>query len=340
MKLLILGGTLFLGRHMVDAAVGRGHELTLFNRGTRNDGLYPQVEKLIGDRDGGLDALKGRRWDAVIDTCGYFPRIVRQSAELLANSVDHYTFVSSVSVYSDFSKLGIDESYPVGKLEDETIEEKNGDTYGPLKVLCEQAVEQAMPGRALVIRPGLIVGPHDSTDRFTYWPCRVARGGEVLTPTLDDHPIQIIDARDLAEWTIRMMEQKETGVYNVTGPEQLLPYRTFVEECRAVTGSDATFVEASDEFLMEQGVGIWTELPIWIPHSEESHKGFTAVDCTKALAKGLTFRPLADTIQATLDWANSRPADYEWVNGLADEKEQKVLNAWKERQGIRMNEQR
>jgi nucleoside-diphosphate-sugar epimerase len=206
MRLLILGGTAFLGRALVDDALGRGHELTLFNRGKTNPELYPEVERLQGDRDGDLTVLQGKTWDAVIDTSGYVPRVVGQSAELLADAVGHYTFISSISAYADFSQPGADENAAVGKLEDESVEEIDGDTYGPLKVLCEEVVEKRLPGRTLIIRPGLIIGPHDPTDRFTYWPCRVERGGEVLAPGKPEKSVQFIDARDLAAWNLDMVE--------------------------------------------------------------------------------------------------------------------------------------
>src|SRR5262245_38592594 len=193
MKLLILGGTVFLGRYLVETALAHGHEVTLFNRGQHNPDLYPDVEKLHGDRDGGLDILRGRRWDAVIDTCGYVPRVVRASAELLAGAVDHYTFISSISAYPSFKAIGNDERPPVGTLADPTVEEVTGESYGPLKALCEQAVEQALPGRTLNIRPGLIVGPYDPSDRFTYWPHRVAQGGEVLAPGRPERHVQVVD---------------------------------------------------------------------------------------------------------------------------------------------------
>src|SRR5262245_54236117 len=196
MKILMLGGTVFVGRATVEAALARGHEVTLFNRGRAQAELLPQVERIQGDRAGGLAALAGRRWDAVIDTCGYVPRVVRQSAEALAEAVDQYTFISSLSVYSDTSQRGIDENGTVGKLADETVEEITGESYGPLKVLCEQVVEQTLPGRALVIRPGLIVGPYDRTDRFTYWPVRVAQGGPVLAPGRPERLVEFIDVRD------------------------------------------------------------------------------------------------------------------------------------------------
>src|SRR5262249_55921530 len=245
MKLLILGGTIFLGRYLVEAALAAGHDVTLFNRGQHNPELYPEVEKLRGDRDGGLAALRGRRWDAVVDTSGYLPRVARASAELLADAVDHYTFISSISVYPHFRSLGTDESAPVDTLDDPNIEEVTGETYGPLKALCEQAAEQALPGRTLVIRPGLIVGPHDYSDRFTYWVRRVAQGGEVLAPERPDWHTQIIDVRDLAEWTLRMAERRLVGVYNATGPAYDLSFGQLLDTCRAVSGSDARFTWVS-----------------------------------------------------------------------------------------------
>src|SRR5262245_53013995 len=195
MKILIIGGTRFLGRHLVDAALARGHEVTLFNRGKSNPDLFLTIETILGDREHDLNKLTqvGREWDAVIDTSGYVPRIVRLSAQSLERSVKRYVFISSISVYADFKKIGIDENDPVGKIEDESFEEITGESYGPLKALCEKAVQEIYKDRALVIRPGLIVGPNDSTDRFTYWPVRVARGGDVLAPEKPDAPIQVVD---------------------------------------------------------------------------------------------------------------------------------------------------
>jgi uncharacterized protein YbjT (DUF2867 family) len=208
MDLLILGGTGFLGRHLVESALGDGHRPTLFNRGLTEAELFPEVEKIEGDREGDPSALRGRRWDAVIDTCGYVPRVVGASARLLADAVDHYTFVSSISVYSDDIASGADEGAPVRELPDPTVEEVTGETYGGLKALCERAAEETMPGRVLNIRPGLISGPHDPTDRFTYWPRRIAAGGEVLAPDREERKVQYIDVRDLASWIVEMSEQE------------------------------------------------------------------------------------------------------------------------------------
>lgn len=327
MKLLVLGGTVFLGRHIVAAALVQGHEITLFNRGRHNPDLFPEVEKLRGDRDGNLEILRGRHWDAVIDTCGYVPRIVRASAELLARSVEHYTFISSISVYADFSVPGLNEKAPVGKLQDERGEEITSETYGPLKALCEQAVERAMPGRALIIRPGLIVGLHDPTDRFTYWPYRVAQGGEVLAPGHPDRTVQIIDVRDLAEWIVKMVEAPKMGTYNATGPDYTLTMGQLLKTCKSVSRSDATFTWVDERFLLDAGVQPWIELPLWVPDTEE-HKGFSAVDCTKAILDGLSFRPLAETIQDTLAWVAARPSDMPCRAGLKREREVELLQQW------------
>ncbi|MDP9373627.1 MAG: SDR family oxidoreductase [Chloroflexota bacterium] len=330
MKLLILGGTLFLGRHLVDVALARGHEVTLFNRGRTAPDLFPDLERLRGDRDGDLAALRGRRWDAVVDTSGRLPRHVRASAGTLAGGVARYIFISTISVYAGFSRPGMDESAPTGTLADEESEEQTGATYGPLKALCEREAEAAMPGRTLVLRPGLIVGPHDPTDRFTYWPRRVARGGEVLAPGRPDRPVQFIDARDLAGWAVRMAETGGTGVYNATGPADPLTLGRLLDACNEVGGGDARFTWVDEGFLLAEGVGPWMELPLWVPDTPEM-AGFAAVDCRKAIAAGLTFRPLADTIRATLDWDATRSSNHEWRAGLAPAREAHLLAAWHRR---------
>src|SRR5215210_2686868 len=239
MDVLIIGGTGFLGRHLVEAALGDGHRPTLFNRGLSEPGLFPEVEKIEGDRDGDLSALRGRSWDAVIDTCGYVPRVVRASAGLLADAVDHYTYISSISVYSNAIALGADEEAPVRELPDRRVEEVTGETYGGLKALCERAAEEMMPGRVLNVRPGLISGPHDPTDRFTYWPRRIAAGGEVLAPDSPERRVQFIDVRDLAAWILKMSVEQRIGTYNATGPDYELTMGQLLEECESVGGSGA-----------------------------------------------------------------------------------------------------
>jgi 2'-hydroxyisoflavone reductase len=286
--------------------------------------VYPDLETILGNRETDLSKLAGRKWEAVIDTCGYFPRLVRMSAQALKDSAGSYVFISSISAYAGFSKIGLTESDPVGKLTDETVEEITGETYGPLKTLCEQAAEQVFPGRALIIRPGLIVGPYDPTDRFTYWPVRVARGGEVLAPEQPEVPVQIIDGRDLAEFTIKLIEQKAIGIFNATGPADELTFGAMLETCKQVSNSQASFKWASVEFLAKNKVEAWSDLPVWVPDTAED-AGFSRVSISKALAAGLTFRPLADTVRDTLDWAKTRPADYQWRAGLTAERETELL---------------
>lgn len=324
MKILILGGTKFLGRHLVDSALAHGHEVTLFNRGKTNPTLFPNVETITGDREHDIEKLSGREWDAVIDVAGYVPRIVRLSAEGLKGSVKRYVFISSVSVYADFKKVGLDESYPVGKLEDESVEEITGETYGPLKALCEKTVQDIYGDRALIIRPGLIVGPHDPTDRFTYWPMRVKRGDDMITPDRPQTPIQIIDVRDLAEFILKLIEENASGIFHTTGPDYELKIGEFLDLCKLVSGSVASFHWASREFLAEHKVEPWSDMPVWIPDTEED-AGFSRVDVSKAIGAGLKFRPLEETIRDTIAWAETRPEDHEWRAGLNPDKERILL---------------
>jgi len=302
-KILILGGTLFVGRALAAAALERGHEVTLFNRGRHAGAPPPGAEMLIGDRDGQLDALRGRSWDSVVDTSGYVPRLVRASAELLAASVESYVFISSVSVYADFSRR-VDESSPLKTIPDDSLEEVTGASYGPLKALSERALEKVLPGRALIIRPGVIVGPHDPTVRFSYWTARIARGGEVLAPGDPETPVQLIDVRDLAEWTIRMIEGGGRGVFNAPGRPGLT-MGELLETCRSASGSDARFTWVDETFLTERGVLPWAHLPLWMPPSAETHAHFLRIGADRALGAGLTFRPLSDTVRATLAWQRS-----------------------------------
>jgi len=329
MRILIIGGTRFLGRHLVESALARGHEVTLFNRGKTNPDLFPQLERILGDREKDVDKLKGRIWEAVIDVAGYLPRIVRLSAEVLEATVSRYVFISSISVYENFRKAGIDESDPLGKLQDETVEEITGETYGPLKALCEKAVQDLYRERALIIRPGLIVGPHDPTDRFTYWPVRMARGGEVLAPQKPEAAIQVIDVRDLSDFTIRLIEENASGIYNATGPDHELTLGRLLEVSQQISGSDARVRWASVDFLNQHKVEPWSDMPTWVPDDDEG-VGFSRVDVSKAIAAGLRFRPLEETVRDTLEWANTRPAEHEWKAGLTAEREREVLAALKE----------
>lgn len=325
MNILIIGGTRFLGRHIVTSARARGHTVTLFNRGKSNPGVFRRVPTISGDREHDLDKLSGH-WDAVIDTCGYFPRVVKLSAEALKKRVGKYVFISSISVYSDFSKAGINESDPVGKLEDESIEEITGETYGPLKALCEKAVQDVYGADALIIRPGLIVGPHDATDRFTYWPVRIARGGDVLAPDRPEALTQFIDARDLADFIVKLIEQDVAGVFNATGHPITL--NTFFETCKRVSGSNANFKWAPVDFLSENKVEPWSDMPAWVPDTGDG-VGFARVDITKAIQAGLTITLLADTIRETLKWEFERPDGHEWKAGLTPERETELLGLLK-----------
>jgi len=329
LKLLILGGTAFLGPELVEAARARGHTVTLFNRGKTNPGLFPDLEKLQGDRDGQLDALRGRTWDAVLDTSGYVPRIVRQSAELLAPSVERYLFVSSISVYAEGVKAPITEATALATASDPKSEDVRAN-YGALKARCEQAVEAAMPGRALSVRPGLIVGPTDPTDRFTYWPVRLVRGGEVLAPGDGLDPVQFVDVRDLAAFMVLALERRHAGTMNATGPAVPLLMRDFLAACRA-PGVDAHLTWVDEQFLDDQKVSAWSDLPVWVPRSE----AFTQVSSAPAIAAGLAFRPAAETARDTLAWWRAQPEERRSKprTGLTAAREAEVLAAWKARKG-------
>ena len=344
MKLLIIGGTRFLGRHLVSAALARDHEVTLFNRGN-----YPTepfaVETIHGDRhnDDDLAKLKDRHWDAVVDTCGHLPRSVRAAAEILSGSVDVYVFISSQNAYASVSVPGVDETFPRATLTTEQLDQANavdtsgqpsyGALYGGLKALSEQAAEEAMPNRVLIARPGLIVGPYDYSDRFTYWVARVARGGEVLAPGRPERFVQFIDARDLAEWIVSMAEGKATGIYNTNVAPEKLTIQSVLEACKVASDSDATFTWASEEFLLRENVSAWSNMPLWLPEEAAPHlKGFMFINCDKAIAAGLRFRPLSETIRDTLTWYQTARPDEELKAGIDSDREQALLRKWHETQ--------
>jgi 2'-hydroxyisoflavone reductase len=331
-RILILGGTGFLGPALVEAARARGHALTLFNRGKTRPHLFPEVERLQGDRDGKLDALKGRRWDAVIDNSGYVPRLVRASAELLAPNVGRYLFVSSISVYRDDLAPGSDETAPLATTADPASEDVRAN-YGALKALCEQAAEKAMPGRTAVVRPTLIVGPDDPTDRFTYWPVRLARGGEVLAPGDGEDPVQVIDVRDLAAWMVSLVERDVKGVFNAAGPKERLTMKAMLEACQAGTGARPPLTWVPAAFLEAQQVAPWMDMPSWIPRGPDA--GMSQVSNARAVAAGLTFRPLADTARDTLAWWKGLPEERraKLRAGLSADREREVLEAWRKQQG-------
>ncbi len=339
MKLLIIGGTRFLGRHLVTAALGRGHEITLFNRGNHSPEDQRGIETITGDRNRDLWELQGRVWDAVVDTCGYLPRAVEAAAKVLSDSVGIYVFISSQSAYQDLSQPGTGEDAPLKTLTPEQLEEANrleasgqtaalvsGPMYGGLKTLCERAAEEVMPNRVLTIRPGLLVGPYDYTDRFTYWAVRVAEGGEVLAPGKPDKAIQFIDVRDLAEWTIRMIERRAAGVYNCNGMPGKLTMSHLLEVCKQLSESDALFTWVSEEFLLKKNVAAWSEMPLWLPEDAAPHlSGFMFVSCNRALGEGLTWRPLSDTVKDTLDWHASYRPNEPLKAGLERDKEHRLL---------------
>ncbi len=329
MSILILGGTTFIGPHQVEYAMKRGHTVTLFNRGRTNPEMFPDVEKLRGDRNDDLEALKGRRWDAVIDNSASIPRWVRLSADLLKDSCDIYLYTSSLSAYAEFSKIGIVETDPLATLDDPTVEEITGATYGGLKALCEQEAEKAFPGRALVVRPGLIVGPLDPSDRFTYWPVRIDRGGEVMAPCYPMDPVEYVDARDLAGWYIRMLEKRETGVFNCLGPQSTLSIAELLYGIRGTVSNDISFTWMPADFLSEQEVYAWRHMTVWVP-PRDGMEGFGMVSRQKAIEHGLTYRPLAVTARETLDWWNTLPGERraEPRAGLSAEREREVLDAW------------
>jgi len=314
MKLLVFGGTKFLGRGVVDAALARGHAVTLFNRGQTNPGLYPDVEKIQGDLKGDLVALEGRTWDAAIDLDPtQLPRFTRRRAETV--EVDHYVFVSTISVYSDTAKP-IDEESPLFDPPDPEPEEFDPEQYGGLKVGSERVVQEVFGERAAIARAGLIVGPHDPTDRFTYWPRRLAEGGRVLAPGDPSQPVQLIDARDLGAFLVHLAEQQIGGVFNATGPAEPLTLGETLERI----ASDADLAWVDDQTLLDAGVGPWMELPLWLPGEE--YAGLLRADISRALAAGLTFRPIEETARDTLAWSleagEQRPT-------LTREREQELL---------------
>jgi 2'-hydroxyisoflavone reductase len=338
MRILILGGTGFTGPEQVRYALSRGHKITVFNRGKTHPGILPkEVEQLIGDRNGQLDALKGKQWDVVIDNPTSIPVWVRDAAQILKGNVDRYVFISTISVYSDTSKPGMDETGPLAKYEGPdamkettaSLRASNFRLYGPLKALSEAEAEKWFPGKALIIRPGLIVGPGDETDRFTYWPVRLERGGEVLAPGDPTDPVQFIDARDLAEWTIRMVEQGTTGIFNATGPKTKLTIADMLAGIKKVTTANSQLTWVDADFLRTQKVSPWSDMPVWVPPRPDS-AGFATININRALSKGLTFRSIPDTTRATLDWFHAQPADRQAKlrAGITPEREKEVLAAW------------
>jgi len=331
-RLLVLGGTRFLGPPIVESALATGWEVTLFNRGRSNPGRFPKLEQIAGDRDAGnLDGLVGRAFDAVVDTSGYAPLHVQKACELLRDRIAHYVFVSTVSVYPDQSAANVDESTPASTLTPEqigaatTIREGSAN-YGPMKAECERAAERAMPGRVTVVRPGLIVGPDDASDRFTWWPARVARGGEVLAPGDGTAEVQFVDVRDLGGWCFDLAARRVVGTFNAVGFAGRLSFAELLGGCKCALNTDCSFTWVDETFLLDNKVAPYRDLPLWLPKGRRGH-----FDNRKALAEGLRLRPVAATIADTHAWQATRPASHRWRAGLRAEREAELLAAWRSR---------
>jgi 2'-hydroxyisoflavone reductase len=327
-RLLVLGGTSFLGRHLVERALEEGDRITFFHRGRTNPDLFAgRAERITGDRDGRLDGLRAGEWDAAVDTSGYIPRVVAASARLLAQRCGHYTFVSSESVYADVSRPGVDEDAPVAVLSDPAVEVVDGDTYGGLKALCEQAAERELPGRVLTVRPGLIVGPWDPTDRFGYWPRRIAAGGDVLVPGGPDRPVQFIDARDLAAWLLASARRALVGTFNTCGPAAPYTMGELFAACARAAASGARPVWTDERLLVDAGVEPWSELPLWVGEGvDAASAGFMQVSSARAVAEGLALRPPDETVADTLAWELGHP-EHASAAVLAREREAELLRA-------------
>lgn len=340
LRILVLGGTGFIGPHTIRYALERGHTVSMFNRGRSAPDLFPEVERLIGDRNDDLTALEGREWDVVIDNHATNPRWVRDSAQLLSGSVGHYVFISTLSVYADNSTIGTDEDDPTFYRDGVDLDTEADDLdYGTAKSIAESEAERAFPGRTTVIRPGLIVGPGDRTDRFSYWPIRVQQGGEVMAPGDGTDPTQFIDARDLTAFVVRTAEEaveadRGSITINAVGPAEPMPMRDVLEGCREVTGSDATFTWVPADFLAEHQVRPWSHMPIWVPPTPET-AGFSQFSNARALERGMTFRPMADTVRDLLEWHATRPEEerLRLRSGISREREAEVLEAWHARNG-------
>jgi len=333
LRILILGGTGFIGPHLVRYVLGRGHIPTLFNRGRTNTHLFPEVEKLVGDRENDLESLKGRTWDAVIDNSASIPRWVRDSAQLLKDSADVYLFTSTRSTYSDFTQIGMtEEAGPQFDVDPALTDDPDVRLpYGQAKVLCEYETKRAFPGRYLIVRPGLIVGPGDQTDRFTYWPARIHRGGEVLAPGEPENPVMFIDVRDLAEWYVHLLERGARGALNALGPEAPLSFAELLYGIRAITSTPVSFTWVATDFLLEHEVRPYSHMPLWMP-ARGDRAGFNRWDLSKPLAMGLKYRPLAVTAKDTLEFHLSRPLErqQELRAGITPQREAELLAAWKQ----------
>lgn len=338
MKVLILEGTRFLGKALVEEGLKRGHEITLFNRGNNKED-FSEVEQLIGDRDSDVSQLKNKKWDVVMDTCGFAPHQINKIATVLGDRIEHYTYISSISVYKDWIPLNIAEDYQLQSMPPDRLKDvEEGkisyyEHYGALKVLCEAEAEKYWPVRVLNIRAGHLVGPFDYTDRLPYWVQRVAEGGKIVVPGRPDRSIQVIDVKDLATWVFDKAEKRKAGTYNVTGPDYELTMEELLNTCKAVTNSDAEFVWIDEQFVVDHQITPWTDMPFWIPEQfplegeNEPWKGSFRISIKKAIDAGLSFRLLEDTIHDVYQWEKTRQ-DSERKAGISREKEQELLDAW------------
>jgi 2'-hydroxyisoflavone reductase len=322
MRILVIGGTRFVGRHLVEEALQRGHTVTLFNRG-KNSSIFPNVESLQGDRDKDVSILKDKSFDAVIDTCGYIPRHLQMMTEVLQD-IPLYIFISTISVYADPLLVHADEDAPLARLEHST-EEVTNESYGALKVSCENVVSESFT-KSLIVRPGIIVGPYDHTDRFSYWVNRAAKGGEMLAPGHPNDPVQFIDARDLARWTLEATEQHLTGIFNIVNLADSVTVGQVLETTKTLSKSEASFTWIDEAFIESQEVA--GNLPLYVP---EAHQAWWRVSSQKAISAGLTFRPLETTIKDTLEWLHTRPDNYEWKAGLTERQEKELLQQWRKK---------
>ncbi len=326
-SVLILGGTTFLGPHLAEELHRRGAEVTLFHRGTSSPISLDFVSHIYGDREKDLTPLVGKHWDVIIDTSGHLPLVVESSSQILAQATEHYTFISTIGVYDNFTNTAIDESAPVAQLLELSPKEITESNYGALKAACERVVEAYFPGKFLIIRPGLIVGPYDPTGRFIYWLKRMHEGGEVLVPDVPQQHVQFIDVRDLAKWVVDMVERRAVGVYHATGPAQPMTFTEWIDACVESSLKEVQLCWVQEKFLLDQQVRDWSDLPLWLS-SERKMPGFMQIHSRKAIQAGLTFRPLSETIRDTLAWDcevhNPQPPP-----GLKREKEQELLEKWK-----------
>ena len=326
MRVLVIDGTQFVGRHIAEAAVERGHEVTLFHRGRTNADAVPTAERILGDRDADLAQLHGREWDAVVDACAYVPRQVAELADALDGRGGRQLFISTVSVYEEPAPPAIDEDAPLAALDDPTTEEVTGETYGGLKVLCEQVVNERYSD-PIIIRPTYVVGPHDYTHRFTYWVTRIAEGGRVVAPDLPGYQIQVIDARDQARWAVELLEAGDSGTFHTVSPPPPFDFPAMLRAIVDAVGPDGTeVVPVSTSFLEEHGVGT-DDLPLWYPGTEPGDPGLSC-DPARAAAHGLRVRPLEQTVRETLAHERSSPTPNPGGVGWSREDEARLLALW------------